>query len=282
MALIKGFNKLNKKSWSFYHFNLSSFFMRILKNTLLISLLGFLISAYTYKRSSDILAEPLKIKDSLQFTESPACNISISTLNFETVSDSFYKAVFCDGKSLDRKVFNYALKGYIFLLKQGALLKKDTLTIIDYSLSANKKRLWVMDLKNLKILFYELVAHGRNSGNEYAKAFSNTSNSFKSSIGFFLTGDIYNGKHETSLKLFGIERKYNSNAFERGIVIHGANYVSESYINENQRLGRSLGCPAVSENVINDLATTISNGTCVFAYYPNKTYLKGSRVLRGK
>ncbi len=225
--------------------------------------------------------ETLIIKDSTSVASVNSCNDVCVMVNSEQVVDSFYSGIFQSEQVLNKKVFNYALKGYFYLLNQGTLQKKDTLTIIDYSLSSNQKRLWVLDLRHLKVLFHELVAHGKNSGNEYARKFSNTSNSFQSSLGFFLTGDIYAGKHETSLRLIGVENKFNSKAFERGIVIHGADYVSESFIRNNQRLGRSQGCPAVSENIINNLAKTISNGACVFAYYPQKAYLKSSKVLKG-
>ncbi len=255
--------------------------MRILKNTFLLVIVAFFISAYTYKISTDETVVPLIIKDSSSFSSVPVCTESCVMVNSEQVVDSFYTGLFHSELGLNKKVFNYALRGYFFLLNQGTIQKKDTLTIIDYSLSSNQKRLWVLDLRNLKVLFHELVAHGRNSGNEYARKFSNTTNSFQSSIGFFLTGDIYKGKHETSLRLFGVENKFNSKAFERGIVIHGADYVSESFIRSNQRLGRSQGCPAVSENVINHLANTISNGACVFSYYPHKIYLKNSKILKG-
>ncbi len=244
-------------------------------------LIAFFISAYTYKMGGGIVVEPLIIKDSTSIASVNSCHDVCVMVNSERVVDSFYSGIFQSEHVLNKKVFNYALKGYFNLLNQGSLQKKDTLTIIDYSLSSNQKRLWVVDLRHLKVLFHELVAHGKNSGNEYARKFSNTTNSFQSSLGFFLTGDIYAGKHETSLRLFGVENKFNSKAFERGIVIHGADYVSESFIRNNQRLGRSQGCPAVSENVINNLVRTISNGACVFAYYPFKTYLKNSTLLKG-
>lgn len=255
--------------------------MRIIKNTAIILLLTFFISAYTYKINENAAPVPLKSVDSASVVLTPVCLDACVMVNSQKVVDSFYNGIFQSQSGLNKKVFNYALKGYFFLLNQGTLQKKDTLTIIDYSLSSNEKRLWVIDLRNLTVLFHELVAHGRNSGNEYARKFSNTTNSFQSSLGFFLTGDIYTGKHETSLRLFGVEKKFNGNAFERGIVIHGADYVSESFIHNNQRLGRSQGCPAVSENIINHLANTISNGACVFAYYPHKSYLKNSKVLKG-
>lgn len=202
-----------------------------------------------------------------------------SSTRFGQYSDSLYNRIFDASNRPVKKVFQYALKGYGNLLAQNLLTKKDILAFIDYSLSSNTKRLWVIDLKNYKVLYHELVAHGRNTGEEYARKFSNKYNSFQSSLGFFVTGEIYDGKHALSVKMNGVERAFNGNAFERGIVIHGAKYVDEEYIKQNKRLGRSLGCPAVSENVIANLSETISNGVCLFSYYPNKTYLKSSKLL---
>lgn len=252
----------------------------MVKNIFILIAAGLIISAFSYKSHLIPSAPPVPQIDSAECIENSVFNYNSPEFCFESARDSVYNAIFNQQQTLNRNVFDYALKGYIHLLKQGILMKKDTLTVIDYSLSANVKRLWVLDLKNHKVLFHELVAHGRNSGKEFAKNFSNISNSLKSSLGFFLTGDIYSGKHEKSIKLFGIENKFNSNAFERGIVIHGADYVSESFINQNQRLGRSQGCPAVSEKVIGNISGVISKGTCLFAYYPNKTYLKTSKLLK--
>lgn len=238
------------------------------------------LSANTYKDAPKVASNPAKTKDTTNQTVEPVCNTPKITGDFKALADSFYKQIFTDENRMNSKVFHHGFKGYVYLLNQGALKRTDTMTIIDYSLSANTKRLWVLDLRNLKVLYHELVAHGKNSGNVYASSFSNTSNSYKTSLGFFITGDIYKGKHEVSLRLFGMERKFNGNAFDRGIVIHGADYVSESFIAGNQRLGRSQGCPAVSQNVVNGLVSAIGNGTCLFAYYPNKTYLKSSHILK--
>lgn len=202
-----------------------------------------------------------------------------SSERYGQLCDSIYTRVFDAGNRPAKQVFNYAMKGYANLMAQNMLAKKHILAFIDYSLSANKKRFWVIDLKNLKVLYHELVAHGRNTGEEFARKFSNKTNSFQSSLGFFVTGEIYNGKHELSVKMNGVERLYNGKAYDRGIVIHGADYVNEEYIRNNKRLGRSLGCPAVSETVIASLSETISNGACLFSYYPNKTYLRSSKML---
>lgn len=203
-----------------------------------------------------------------------------SSGRYKQYCDSLYTKLFDVTNKPSRKVFDYAMKGYTYFASQGMLGRQDVLSFIDYSLSSNARRFWVIDLKQVKVLYHELVAHGRNTGSEFARKFSNKANSFQTSIGFFITGEIYNGKHELSVKMNGMERMYNSNALDRGIVIHGADYVSQEYIQQNQRLGRSLGCPAVRQEVIASLSSTISGGTCVFAYYPHKTYLRNSRVLK--
>lgn len=203
-----------------------------------------------------------------------------SSVRFKSFTDSVYNQLFDATNRPSRNVFNLAMKGYAYYLSQGMLAKKDVLSFIDYSLSSNVKRLWVVDVKEMKLLFHELVAHGRNSGEEYARKFSNVTNSFQTSLGFFVTGEIYSGKHDLSVKMQGLEYKFNGRAMDRGIVIHGADYVSKDYIAKNKRLGRSLGCPAVSEEVIKDLSSTIANGSCLFAYYPNKVYLKSSASVK--
>ncbi len=166
--------------------------------------------------------------------------------------------------------FKEALKGY-YALKESGLIQKDILTLVDFSLSSNVKRLWVIDLSTNTILYNSLVAHGRNTGEEYATTFSNTNSSYKSSLGFYLTGEVYNGKHGMSLKLDGLEKGVNDNARERGVVMHSANYVSDSFIKNNKRLGRSQGCPAIPEELLNGIVNTIKNKSCFFIYHPSRS-----------
>ncbi|MFI0490864.1 murein L,D-transpeptidase catalytic domain family protein [Flavobacterium sp.] len=162
--------------------------------------------------------------------------------------------------------FSEALKGF-YLLKEKGLIHRDILTLIDFSLSSNVKRLWVIDLATNTILFNSLVAHGRNTGDEFANSFSNRDRSFKSSLGFYVTGEIYNGKHGMSLKLDGLEKGVNDNARARGVVMHAANYVSDSFIKKNKRLGRSEGCPAIPEELSKGIINTIKNKSCLFIYF---------------
>ncbi|MBC5838899.1 murein L,D-transpeptidase catalytic domain family protein [Flavobacterium muglaense] len=174
--------------------------------------------------------------------------------------------------------FTEALRGF-YLLKEKGLITKDVLTLIDFSLSSNEKRLWVIDLNTNTVLFHSLVAHGRNTGEEFATSFSNSPESYKSSLGFYSTAEVYNGKHGKSLKLDGLERGINSNARERAVVIHGADYVSNSFIQNNRRLGRSLGCPAIPLELTDQIIETIKDKSCLFVYFPSNTYKVASKYL---
>lgn len=173
--------------------------------------------------------------------------------------------------------FNLALDGF-HLLKAKGLVQKNILTLVDFSLSSNKKRLWVIDLDKKIILFQTLVAHGRNTGEEFAKQFSNQAESFQSSVGFYATGEIYDGKHGMSLKLDGLEKGLNDKARERAVVVHGADYVSESFIKQNKRLGRSQGCPALPVEMNAKIINVIKNKSCLFIYHPSATHEIMSRL----
>ncbi len=177
-------------------------------------------------------------------------------------------------------VFQTAYKGYLNLLQQEKLVQNSLLTICDFTLSSNIKRMWVIDLKNKKILFHTLVAHGQGSGEEFAATFSNLPESHQSSQGFYITGDTYQGGHGFSLKLHGIEPGYNDKAYERAIVIHGANYVSEQFCIENKRLGRSHGCPALPTDLAPKIIEKIQSGHCLFIYHTANNYLKHSSLLK--
>jgi len=189
-----------------------------------------------------------------------------SDSNIEAVYNNLHSNQF-DLPNLES--FKEALKGF-YSLKNKGLVQKDILTLVDFSMSSNTKRLWVIDLSTNTILYNSLVAHGRNTGEEYASSFSNTNSSYKSSLGFYVTGETYNGKHGMSLKLDGIEKGINDNARVRGVVIHAANYVSNAFIKYNKRLGRSLGCPAIPEESLRGIVNTIKNKSCLFIYHPSR------------
>lgn len=186
--------------------------------------------------------------------------------NIETV----YNRLNCNNFSVPNlESFTEALKGF-YLMKEKGLIQKNILTLVDFSMSSNTKRLWVIDLDTNTILYNSLVAHGRNTGEEYANSFSNSNSSFKSSLGFYVTGETYNGKHGMSLKLDGLEKGINDNARERGVVMHSANYVSNTFIKCNKRLGRSLGCPAIPEGLLKGIVNTIKDKSCLFIYHPSR------------
>ena len=180
--------------------------------------------------------------------------------------------------SINPTVFALATKAYQ-QAKKLELTTSSLITIVDYSLPSSKKRLWVIDLKTGESLFHTWVAHGSGSGANYAQLFSDLTHSHASSLGTLLTGTSYQGKHGYSLHLHGLEKGFNGGAFARSIVIHGAHYVSEAFIHEHGRLGRSHGCLAVNPAVTRKLINTIKNGTVLFLYYPDEKWLDYSKFL---
>lgn len=155
----------------------------------------------------------------------------------------------------------------------------ERLALIDFSRPSSKPRLWVFDLEHHQLLFKELVSHGQGSGNALATAFSNTPDSHQSSLGLFRTMNSYYGRNGYSLRLDGLEPDVNDQAFERAIVIHGADYVSEAFIDKTGRLGRSHGCPAVRTEVTYPLIDSLKDEQYVFAYYPDAEWLASSAQL---
>ncbi|GAA4455018.1 murein L,D-transpeptidase catalytic domain family protein [Rurimicrobium arvi] len=181
---------------------------------------------------------------------------------------------------IDPQVFSFAFHGYQRLREAGKLLRPELLTIVDYSLSANTRRLWVIDLVRRCVLYNIHVAHGQGTGDEFAEHFSNRENSHQTSLGFYTTGDTYQGEHGLSLHLHGQDEGFNDAAFSRSIVLHGAAYVSESFIAAHKRLGRSWGCPAVATDLAPKLIRLLQEGTCMFLYYPDASYLSASQWLK--
>jgi hypothetical protein len=209
--------------------------------------------------------------DGISHTE-PKKNIAAASSKsaFDTNAEAIYNSLHCNTMALPKKAaFKKALAGF-YDLKSRGIIKKDVLTLVDFSLSANQKRLWVIDLATNTVLFHSLVAHGRNTGDEFASVFSNKSDSYKSSLGFYATGEIYTGKHGLSLKLDGLEKGVNDNARNRSVVIHGADYVSESFIRNHRRLGRSQGCPAIPVALTKDIINAIKDKSCLFIYHPSR------------
>jgi len=164
--------------------------------------------------------------------------------------------------------------------EQRGIVKRRVLTVIDYSLPSSQPRLFVFDLVARKLLFRELCAHGKSSGGDVANYFSNSPGSLASSLGLFVTEDTYVGHNGYSLRLRGLEEGINDMALDRAIVLHGAYYVSREAIRVLGRLGRSWGCPAVRAEIAHKLIDTIRGGSAIFAYYPEKAWLKSSEFLR--
>jgi len=168
-----------------------------------------------------------------------------------------------------RRVLDAALAAYNEAAQDGTLARPDLLTVIDYPRPSTERRLWVLDLARGRVLFHELVAHGKNSGENLARFFSNAHGSLKTSLGLFVTETPYVGRNGYSLRLRGLDRGVNDNALDRAIVMHGASYVSAAIAAKLGRLGRSWGCPAVSAEVARDIIDTIKGGSAIFAYGPS-------------
>jgi len=196
----------------------------------------------------------------------------------ESTAISLYNRLNANSHALPTlESFTNAITGYNKLKEQGRI-KKELLTIVDFSKSSTTKRLWIIDMKTQTVLYNTLVAHGRNSGDDFATAFSNEDRSFKSSLGFFATGEIYIGKHGESLKLDGLEAGVNSNARSRAVVMHAADYVSESFIKQHNRLGRSHGCPALPNELNKEIINLIKGKSCLFIYHPSRNYTQVSKL----
>lgn len=196
-----------------------------------------------------------------------------------TIAETVYSSLNANSLSLpDFDCFSRALNGFYKLKEQGKI-KKDLLTVVDFSKSSNMKRLWIIDMNTKTVLYNTLVSHGRNSGNEFATAFSNEASSNKSSLGFYATGELYQGKHGQSLRLDGLEKGINNNARSRAIVIHAADYVSENFAKMHSRIGRSLGCPALPNDLNKEIISLIQGKSCLFIYHPTKKYATASKLL---
>lgn len=199
-----------------------------------------------------------------------------TSVSFAKYSLDFYAEL--NDSELKYETFEAALKGYLKLQTSKKIENTNLLTVIDFSKSSTQNRFFVIDTQVKKIVYKSLVAHGRNSGYEFATKFSNKVSSYKSSLGFYKTAETYSGKHGFSLRLDGLESS-NNNARSRAIVIHGADYVSEEFIRKNGKLGRSLGCPSLPKTNYEAIIKTIKDGTCLFIYSKTTSYLSTSKLI---
>lgn len=179
-------------------------------------------------------------------------------------------------KTIKWEAFQQAMQGYNQLNPKN----KDIITIIDFTLPSTEKRMYVLNVKSKKILFHNIVSHGKNSGDNFATSFSNNHGSFQSSLGFYLTQETYQGGNGFSLRLNGMEKGINDQARPRAIVVHGADYCSQKFINSSGRLGRSYGCPALPKELTKPIINTIKNGSMMYVYAGNKEYIASSKLLK--
>jgi len=193
-------------------------------------------------------------------------------VQFDEVAYSLYNEIGLSQTGLKYEVFSKALTGYYNMRHEGKLSNKPILTIVDFTKSSTKKRLWVVDLEKKEILHHTYVAHGRNSGVEFAENFSNDNKSYMSSIGFYVTQNTYSGKHGLSLKLEGLDEGFNTNALDRCIVMHGAEYANPEVIASAGRLGRSLGCPALPMEEHEDIIKTVKGNTAMYVHAASDSY----------
>ncbi len=213
------------------------------------------------------------LRDSVAITDS-ANGVKVASASeiFERYISNIYTESGLDVSGLDRNVFRKAITGY-FNFKGSGLVSsgKQIISIVDFNKPSTQKRLWIVDLTDKKLLFNTLVAHGQGSGDNLATSFSNTAESHQSSLGFYITSDTYTGKHGLSLRLNGMDQGYNTNALNRAVVVHGAEYVSQDFINQHGRLGRSYGCPAVPVELTPAIIEAIRGKTTFFINGPANT-----------
>ena len=202
-------------------------------------------------------------------------NIPHSTAKFNQQIKKLYNDCNLSSFNLQYNIFRKAIVGHEYI----DLNNPNIITIIDFSQPSTAKRFYVIDTKKRKLLFNTYVAHGENSGSNYAINFSNINNSKQSSLGFFKTGETYSGTHGYSIRIDGIEKGINNKARKRDIVIHGADYVNKKFIDENNRLGRSWGCPALPMNIKDKIIDVIKGGSCIFVYADDKGYLENSLYI---
>lgn len=217
------------------------------------------------------------------FLSSALLSVNLTTSATDLNNASFdlekeVKSLAAKAPDLKPEVLKLALNAYNKASTNGAV-KKQLLTVIDYSLPSSKQRMWIFDLKKDELLYKLNVAHGRNSGMSTPNHFSNRNSSKQSSLGTFVTKETYIGSKGYSLNLQGLEKGFNDHAYSRRVVIHGAWYVEPDFIKRAGRAGRSWGCPSIAKSLAKPVINTIKGGSVIFAYFPDKNYLKKSEFV---
>lgn len=203
-------------------------------------------------------------------------NDSPAARNAASLFDSLHAAA----PGLDQQVLATALEAHDCASRRGLAGRVQRLGVIDYSLPSTQPRLWIFDLQRRALVLQEYVAHGKGTGDNLARAFSNEDGSHRSSLGLFRTAETYMGGHGYSLRLDGLESGFNDRARDRAIVIHGAWYVDPKLALTQGRLGRSLGCPAVRPQAVRPVIDALKDGQLLFAYYPEDRWLRSSALLK--
>jgi hypothetical protein len=198
---------------------------------------------------------------------------------FEDSVRTLYSSIGLESYQMNFDAFRYAMIGYHNLVGESRIKDKGLLTVIDFTRASTEKRFFTIDLRKRKVIFNTYVSHGKNTGENFATAFSNIAHSNQSSLGFYVTAETYVGSKGYSLKLDGMDRGYNDRIRTRAVVMHEADYVSKKWINKYGRLGRSQGCPALPKELSRTIINTIKGGTPVFAYYNDNNYLSTSSHL---
>lgn len=217
-------------------------------------------------------------------TSAMSANLSSSKFNAVLLLENHFQQLYNECNLQDYGMsyttFKFGMTGFYNLRDKGLLsANRNHFTIIDFTKPSNEKRLFIIDLSTKKVVFNTYVAHGKKSGLIYARNFSNQHESYKSSLGFFKTGETYQGMHGYSLRLDGLEEGVNNNARSRAIVMHGADYVSNQFVNEHNRLGLSWGCPAISMEEHRSIIDYIKWGNCIFTYANDINYLNNSQFF---
>jgi hypothetical protein len=200
--------------------------------------------------------------------------------NFNDYTLNLYEKV--NDTTLNYESFKQGVTGYLNMYKRKEVTVERYLTLIDFTKPSTEKRLYIFDVCEQKLAYKSVVSHGQKSGGLYAEKFSNEQNSHQSSIGFYVTTSTYkSSKYDLALRLDGKEYT-NSRASSRGVVMHGAKYATYEFLEQNGRLGRSYGCPAMPYENFDKVVNWIKNGSCLYIYYPNSYYKRKSKYLNSK
>ncbi len=234
--------------------------------------IGLLLGALTPTKHLAAQTVPVAAINSLP----PSARRAYYQTAFEQKAAQLYIKLGLSAQGLPLTVFRQGLVGYYNLRPAGRKTKTPpVLTLIDFSRPSKQKRLWVINVEEGKVLFHTLVAHGKASGADVPMAFSNKNGSEMSSLGFYRTATTtYTGKHGLSLRLIGLDPGFNTNAESRAVVVHGAEYVCQDFVNSHGRLGRSQGCPALPVAETTAIVKTIKGGSVMYLHGPEEARFK--------